>query len=139
MGFFIALIIAALSGMGVGGGGLFALWLKLFTDLGQIRIQAINLIFFFFASGAALSVHLRRRRIYPLAVLVMVIFGIFGSFLGSALALYLEGALLGKLFGAMMICAGIPSRYTSHTFTPHSKSVICVEASSVHIKTEIIK
>ena len=109
MGFFIALIIAALSGMGVGGGGLFALWLKIFTDLGQIRIQAINLIFFFFASGAAASVHLRHRRIYPQAILIMIFFGIFGSILGSSLALYLEGALLSKLFGLMMICAGIYS------------------------------
>lgn len=107
MGFFIALIIAALSGMGIGGGGLFALWLKYFSELEQIKIQALNLIFFFFASGAALTVHLRRRKIYPLAIVIMSFFGILGSFLGSSLALYIEGALLGKIFGAMMIGAGI--------------------------------
>ena len=109
MGFLIALVIAALSGMGVGGGGLFALYLKYFSSLEQIKIQAINLIFFFFASGAALTVHLRKREIYPLAIAIMGAFGLLGSFLGSALALHINGGFLGKLFGGMMICAGIYS------------------------------
>ena len=109
MGFFIALIIAALSGMGVGGGGLFALYLKFISDAEQLQIQATNLIFFLFASGAALSVHLRQRQIYPLAIAVSLAFGLIGSILGSLLALYVDGALLGKIFGGMMIGAGIYS------------------------------
>ena len=59
--FFIALILAALSGMGVGGGGLFALYLKLFTDYPQIKVQALNLLFFMCACVAALCVHLQRE------------------------------------------------------------------------------
>ena len=109
MGFLIALVIAALSGMGVGGGGLFALYLKYFSELDQIKIQALNLIFFLFASGASLTVHLRRRHIYSLAVLIMGVFGVIGSLLGSALALHIGGDFLGKLFGAMMLAAGFYS------------------------------
>ncbi len=109
MGFFIALIIAALSGMGVGGGGLFALYLKYFSSHSQIEIQAINLTFFLFASGAALSIHLLRRRIYPIPVVIMMIFGLLGSLVGSSLALRIEGDILGRIFGGMMIAAGIYS------------------------------
>ena len=109
MGFFIALIIAALSGMGVGGGGLFALYLKYFSSHSQIEIQAINLTFFLFASGAALTVHLLRRRIYPIPVVIMMIFGLLGSLVGSSLALRIEGDILGRIFGGMMIAAGIYS------------------------------
>ena len=109
MFFIIALIIAALSGMGVGGGGLFALYLKYFSDYSQISIQAINLLFFLFASGAALLVHLQKRRIYFLAVAIMIAFGAAGSLFGSAIALNIQGDLLSKLFGAMMIAAGIYS------------------------------
>ena len=111
MGFVIALIIAALSGMGVGGGGLFALYLKYFSEYSQIQIQAVNLIFFLFASGAALTVHLQKRRIYFIPIVIMIGFGILGSLLGSALAVALDGALLGKLFGGMMAAAGIYSLF----------------------------
>lgn len=109
MNFLIALILAALSGMGVGGGGLFALYLKLFSDYPQIQIQALNLLFFLFASSAALCVHLLSRKIYFLPVLIMISSGVAGSFLGSSLALSLDGNMLGKLFGAMLVLASIYS------------------------------
>ena len=112
MFFFIALIIAALSGMGVGGGGLFALYLKYFSDYSQISVQTINLLFFLFASGAALLVHLQKRKIYFAAVGIMILFGSAGSLLGSAIALNIEGSLLSKLFGAMMIAAGVYSFFS---------------------------
>ena len=111
MFFFVAVIIACLSGMGVGGGGLFALYLKYFSDYSQIDIQAINLLFFLFASGAALAVHLTRRRIYFGAVVLMIFFGAAGSLIGSSLAVRLDGNLLSKLFGAMMILAGVYSLF----------------------------
>ena len=111
MRFFVALIIAALSGMGVGGGGLFALYLKYFSEYSQIEIQAVNLIFFLFASGASLVIHLQRRKIYFLAVAIMIVFGIVGSLLGSSLALVINGAVLGKIFGGMMVAAGVYSLF----------------------------
>lgn len=106
MFFFVALTIAALSGMGIGGGGLFALFLKYFTGFSQIDIQAINLLFFLFASGASLLVHLQRRKIYFLAVAIMILFGILGSLAGSAVALSIGGDILSRLFGFMLIGAG---------------------------------
>lgn len=113
MDFFVALLLAALSGMGVGGGGLFALWLSLTTQMEQIRIQALNLIFFLFSSGAALTVHLRHRRIFPLAIAIAFVFGLLGSYLGSTLALFINGAVLGKIFGSVMIIAGAYSMIKS--------------------------
>ena len=106
MFFLISVIIAALSGMGVGGGGLFALYLKYFSDYSQIDVHAINLLFFLFASWAALCIHLLKRRIYFGAVGLMIAFGALGSLLGSALAVNTQGELLSKLFGGMMIAAG---------------------------------
>lgn len=107
----IAVIIAALSGMGVGGGGLFALYLKMFSDYSQLEIQAINLVFFFFAASASLILHLMRRRIYLTAVALMLTAGVVGSLTGSALALVADGALLSRLFGGIMIAAGLYSLF----------------------------
>ena len=106
MQFLIAFIIAALSGMGVGGGGLFALYLKFLGSYSQIEIQAVNLIFFLFACSSAMIFHLLKRKIFFLPVLIAVLAGIAGSLLGSALALSLQTELLGKLFGIMLLLAG---------------------------------
>ena len=109
MFFFIALIIATLTGMGVGGGGLFALYLKYFSDYGQIDVQAINLLFFLFASGASLLIHLQKRKIYFVAVVIMTLFGVLGSLVGSTVALNVDGDILSKIFGSVMIAAGVYS------------------------------
>ncbi len=118
MGFLIAFVIAALSGLGVGGGGLFALYLKFFSDYSQISVQALNLIFFLFASGTALTVHLTRRRIYFLPVCIMILFGLLGSTLGSGTALALRTEMLGKIFGAMLVLAGAYSFWRANKKPP---------------------
>ena len=100
-------IIAALSGMGVGGGGLFVVFLALFSDLPQLTIQGINLLFFIFSSGAAVLVHLSRRQIFGKAVMTMVAFGILGSLAGSVLTGVLPATLLRRLFGVLLVATGV--------------------------------
>ena len=109
MQFLIAFIIAALSGMGVGGGVLFALYLKLLGGYSQIEIQTVNLIFFLFACSSAIVFHLLKRKIFFIPILITVLAGITGSLLGSALALSLQTDLLGKLFGFMLLGTGFYS------------------------------
>lgn len=98
-----------LSGMGLGGGGLFVIYLNMFSELPQLHMQAINLIFFIFAAGASLLIHLSRRKIYGRAVLIMTACGVVGSLIGSAVALGIDGDILGDIFGIMLICAGVYS------------------------------
>ena len=100
-------ILAALSGMGVGGGGLFVVFLALFSDLPQITIQGINLLFFIFSAGAAVLVHLSRRKLFGKAVLTMTLFGILGAIAGSALTGVLPASLLRRLFGVMLVATGV--------------------------------
>ena len=57
----LAVLIAALSGMGVGGGGLLVIWLVLIMDMPSRTAQGINLVFFVISALAALPVHLLRR------------------------------------------------------------------------------
>ncbi len=107
MDIIISALIALLSGMGVGGGGLFALYLKYFGKLAQIEIQAVNLIFFLFASGSALLLHLLKQKLYFGAVALMLPFGVIGTLLGTALAVQLDSDLLSKLFGGILISLGL--------------------------------
>ena len=104
-----AFLVAILSGLGVGGGGLFVIYLVLFTSLLQLQIQGINLAFFLFSSAASLSIHLTKRKIFWAAVAIMSASGIVGAILGSMLSAKADEALLRKIFGAMLVISGIIS------------------------------
>ena len=114
-------IIAALSGMGVGGGGLFVVFLALFSNLEQISIQGINLLFFIFSSGSSICVHLTKRRIFGTAVLTMALFGIIGAVCGSLLAGIIDQAILRKIFGVMLVISGVLSLKSGTTAEASAK------------------
>ncbi len=105
----VSFVIAALSGMGVGGGGLFVIYLALMGDTPQLAAQGLNLLFFLFSAGASMLVHLSRRRIFSTVVLLMASAGIFGSLAGTALTAYVSESLLRKCFGFLLIVGGILS------------------------------
>ena len=101
--------VAVLSGLGVGGGGLFVIYLALFTDTPQLLAQGMNLLFFLFSSSASLTVHVTRRRLYPMLILLLVVSGLGGALLGSFLAERINALLLRRIFGIMLVTTGILS------------------------------
>lgn len=102
-----AFLSAALAGLGVGSGGLLVIYLTLVAGIDQHMAQGINLLFFLFSGGAALSVHLTHRHLCPGAILLLTVFGIGGSFLGASLARLLPPLLLRRLFGGMLVFSGL--------------------------------
>ena len=102
-------IIALLSGMGVGSGGLLVIYLTLIEGIPQLTAQGINLLFFLFAAASSLLLHVTQRRIYIGAVLILSLGGIIGSLAGSYLAANLPAALLGKIFGVTLVISGVLS------------------------------
>ncbi len=105
----VTFLIAALSGLGVGGGGLFVIYLSLFTDTPQLMAQGINLLFFLFSSGSSLLVHFTKRHIFAGAVAVMAVSGIAGALLGTFLSGVVSPGILRKIFGGMLVVTGILS------------------------------
>lgn len=102
-----AFIIALLSGLGVGGGGLFTVYLSVVSDVPQIAAQGINLLFFLFSSGASVTVQLFRGRIFFRAVGVMVAAGVVGVAFGVMAAGALPEQWLRRIFGIMLVSGGI--------------------------------
>ena len=98
---------ALLSGLGVGSGGLLVIYLTLVDNYEQITAQGINLLFFLFSSGAAMIFHVLKRKINYSTVLFLVIFGVFGAFLGTLLLKHLGGDTVRKIFGIMLIFSGV--------------------------------
>lgn len=101
-----SLLIAALSGMGVGSGGLLVMYLTLVHGTPQLQAQYLNLLFFIFASAASLCIHLTRRHIRPLPTLLLCLSGLLGSLLGARLALGLPEAWVSRLFGLFLVSSG---------------------------------
>ncbi len=102
-----SLIIAVLSGMGVGSGGLLVLYLSAVRDIPQLAAQGLNLLFFIFASGASLFVHLTRRRTSLFPVLMLALGGLGGSLLGTRLAVGLPEEWVARCFGVFLLMAGL--------------------------------
>ena len=117
----VSFIIAVLSGLGVGGGGLFVIYLALFTDVPQLAAQGINLVFFLFCAGASVAVHITKRKILFSAVAIMALSGLVGALLGSLISSRIDQDLLRKIFGAMLTLTGIISLRSSFVKTDEKK------------------
>ncbi len=104
--FFVSLCASTLQGLGVGGGGLLVIYLVLIKNYEQLLSQGINLIFFIFSSLSAMLVHIRKRKIPYLLVLVISAFGAVGAFLGSVLAREVDSSLIRMIFGFLLIISG---------------------------------
>ncbi len=113
--FFVGFLIALLSGLGVGGGGLFAVYLAIFTNTPQLSVQGFNLLFFIFCAGASVCVQVFRRKIFSGAVLVMTLFGLLGALSGAYLASAVPEEYLRRAFGIMLVAGGIVSLRSSMT------------------------
>jgi uncharacterized membrane protein YfcA len=101
-------LFATLAGMGIGSGGLLVLYLTLFRNTPQLSAQGFNLLFFLFASAASMIVHLKRRHIHLLAVILILVAGLPAAYLGTRVALFLPEGLGSKLFGLFLIAVGLP-------------------------------
>ena len=105
----ISFLIAALSGMGLGSGGLLVVFLTLFADVPQIRAQGINLLFFLFSSGASMLRHIRTRTLSFPVIAVVSAAGLLGAIPGTYAALLLPEKLVRILFGSMLAVSGTVS------------------------------
>lgn len=110
-----AFAAAMLSGMGVGGGGLFLLWLLFVTHTEQKTAQGINLLFFAASAvgsllAGAISDAMKKENTLSVdkkTALSAILPGGVGAFLGICLAEAASPALLRRCFGLLLILAGV--------------------------------
>ena len=104
-----AFLIAMLSGMGMGSGGLLVVFLTVFAGVPQIRAQGMNLAFFLFSSGAAMLWHMQKRRLSLPMILMVSAAGLLGALPGTWAALILPEVLVRRIFGGMLVLSGTVS------------------------------
>jgi uncharacterized membrane protein YfcA len=107
----VGFLVALLMGMGVGGGGLFVIFLTLCLNYGQINAQGTNLLFFIIAILASFFVHIRKRKLYLSQILPMAIIGSIGSVIFSRIANFVNPEIPRKMLGGLLIIGGFYSLY----------------------------
>lgn len=102
------------AGMGLGGGTVLLIYLTLFTDIGQLTAQGINLLVFVPTAVTATVIYSFGKQIRWRLVLYMAPLGIIGSVIGAFVLPYIPTELLSRILGGVLIFMGI-SRLFSHT------------------------
>lgn len=120
----VSLFIAILSGLGVGSGGLFVIWLTMIEGVGSIQARGMNLLFFVFSATSALLFHLIRRRIRMRTVFYLSIFGAIGTLIGSLVGSVIDPAMLRKIFGAMLVLSGFYTLFGNRRDADESKNLL---------------
>lgn len=111
--FLIFFAIAALSGMGLGGGGLLVIYLTLAVGTPQIIAQGANLAFFIIAAAFSTLYNAVKKQIKWKITLTMSAAGIIFSYLGTLTAGSIDSAFLTKIFGGMLISGGVLSLFSA--------------------------
>ena len=119
----ISLIIATLSGMGVGGGGLLVIYLTLFENTNQIIAQGVNLCFFIAAALTSTIYNIYKKKIVWKTTLVLSISGFIFSLFGVWIAGIISPNILRKTFGTMLIVGGFASLISAFSKKKQNKSM----------------
>ena len=99
--------------MGVGGGGLFVIYLTLCLNFPQLISQGTNLFLFIIAGAFSLFIHIKRRKIKLKQVLIMITLGCLGAILSSSLVNSLDPKYARYSLGALLIVSGLITLYNN--------------------------
>ncbi len=103
----VGLLLGFMSGLGVGGGSLLVLWLTLILQESAQDARAINLLFFIVCAGSVSLLRLEKGILSVKKLMPTVLVGIGFAIIGSLLQNILSLTLLEKLFGFLLLFAGI--------------------------------
>lgn len=101
------LVTGVLSGFGLGGGTLLMLYMTWPGGLSQHAAQGINLLFFLPCAAGALVTHIRKGQVEMGAAVPAILGGLPLAALAAWAATALDGGLLRKAFGVVIIAVGL--------------------------------
>ena len=111
MNWIISAIAGILSGiigaMGMGGGGVLIIYLKLFTDVPQSTAQGIHLLFFLPTAVLAVLYYTKKKLVVWRIALPFSLTGIVGTLVGCYFCGKFDNSVLTKLFGMLLLIMGV--------------------------------
>lgn len=111
MSIFVIAIVSFLSGfiasLGLGGGMVLIIYLAIFTGMGQLEAQGINLIFFIPIALISIILHTKSKLIIWKRIIPSIITGVIAALAFSFIASMLGSKILSKIFSVFIIIIGI--------------------------------
>ena len=105
--FIAASAIGILTGLGTGSGGLFILYLLYVPKYDIESARSINLFFFVLSSLTSVIISLIKKRVMIKEALIIALFGIAFSVLGSYISSLIDNAVITIIFGVFFIISGV--------------------------------
>lgn len=103
----VSVILGFLAGLGVGGGSLLVLWLTLIVGIDHPQARIINLMFFIPAAIISSVFRWKQGALDFKKVIPAIIAGCLAAAAFSWLARFLELEILQKIFGGLLLFAGV--------------------------------
>ena len=103
----IGALMGYLAALGIGGGTLLILWLTLVADMNPHSARAINLMFFIVSAGVVSLLRWKKGQLKITSLLPAIIPGCICAAIFSYFSFHLDVEKLKKLFGIILIIAGI--------------------------------
>lgn len=100
-------VLGFLAGLGVGGGSLLILWLTLVLGMDPDTARAVNLLFFLPAAAVSCLFRSRRGQLRRTVCLPAILSAAAAAVLLCLFSPGWDTALLRKLFGGLLIAAGL--------------------------------
>ncbi|MBR5485072.1 MAG: sulfite exporter TauE/SafE family protein [Oscillospiraceae bacterium] len=96
-----------LASMGLGGGVVLMIYLRMVSNLSQLTAQGLNLAFFIPIGVTAAIIHLKNGLISKQAALLCIPTGILGAAAASLLAAKLSEQFLSNIFAFLLLWIGL--------------------------------
>lgn len=103
----IGTMLGFLSGLGIGGGSLLILWLSIVLGTDPLTARSINLLFFVPSALVACALRIKQGDLKVKPLLPAILAGCVAAALCSWVSTILDVVILKKLFGAVLIAAGL--------------------------------
>lgn len=103
----VSTVLGFLSGLGTGGGSLLIIWLTLIAGMSPSDARAINLLFFIPSALVACWFRWRQGSLNFKNAAPAIVAGCVSAFLFSWVSTMLDTQILEKLFGGLLLYAGI--------------------------------
>ena len=104
--FIAGFLSGIIGGLGLGGGAVLLIYLRIFENSPQLKSQGINLLFFIPIGIVAVIIYFKKGLIELKTVLPLAAFGIIGALAGYFLTRIIGGEFLGKIFALVLIIMG---------------------------------
>ena len=103
----VGTILGFLSGLGIGGGSLLILWLTMALGIEPGVARGINLLFFIPSAAISCLLRIRQKSLNIRPLIPAIIGGSIAAALCSWISFQLDTEILKKLFGVVLLAAGL--------------------------------